>query len=140
MTRRFSSLKIALRLLAHPSRSLSALGCFQIDTRAARLGKSNGNRLLRRTGAMFTLSNMVHFLAHKFARLRAGRLAFFRILMRSVNDFVFRHLNLLKFCLGEFWIDVHVQTLPVSVCLSHIRHTCRFLSRAWKLNAKYRVV
>jgi hypothetical protein len=40
---------------------------------------------------MLTLANMVHFLAHKFAGLRAGGFSFTRIPARALNRFSFRH-------------------------------------------------
>jgi hypothetical protein len=102
MARRFSLLKIPLRLLPHSACAFTSSWRFQINARSASLGKPNGNRLLRRTCAVFAFPDVVHFLANKFAGLRAGRLSLFFILVRSFNDFIFRHFILLKFGLWNF--------------------------------------
>jgi hypothetical protein len=140
MARRFPLLKIPLRLLSNAARCFSALRGPQIDARPASLGKSNGDRLLRRSRAMFPFPNVVHFLPHKFASLCAGRLSFFFILMRSFNDFVFRHFTLLKFCLENCLIDVHRQIVPVPRCSSRFRRNARLHFPARKLNAQFRVI
>jgi len=41
---------------------------------------------------VFALADMVHFLAHEFTRLRAGRLSFFLVAFRSSDDLLFWHL------------------------------------------------
>src|SRR5215472_684900 len=40
---------------------------------------------------MFAFTNMMNFLAHKFAGLRAGRFAFTLILLRAFQSFFFGH-------------------------------------------------
>jgi hypothetical protein len=61
-------------------------GCFtiarslQLDTCATSFGEADRDSLFRRRRAMLTFPHMMHFLAHKFSRLRAGRLAFSLVL------------------------------------------------------------
>lgn len=43
---------------------------------------------------MLPFADVVHFLAHKFARLGTGRFAFARVLMSAFQSFFFRHLSL----------------------------------------------
>src|SRR5262249_50431571 len=45
----------------------------KIDARAPRLGKADGNGLLRRARAVFTAPNFADLLVHEFARLRGRR-------------------------------------------------------------------
>jgi hypothetical protein len=47
----------------------------QVDACATRLRQPDGNGLLRRARAVFPLTDVVHFLADEFARLRRWRLA-----------------------------------------------------------------
>jgi hypothetical protein len=40
---------------------------------------------------MFSFANVVHLFTHEFAGLRARRFPFFFVLMRSLDNFFFRH-------------------------------------------------
>jgi hypothetical protein len=82
---------IAIGLFTGFFRHLSLGGRLQFYACAPRFGKPNGNRLFRRTRAMFALTNMMHFLPYKFSRLGAGGLAFASILLGAFNGFLFRH-------------------------------------------------
>ena len=55
------------------------------------LGKTYGNRLLRRTRTMLTLSNVVYLFANEFSRLSGRRLALAGIFSGSFNCFALRH-------------------------------------------------
>jgi hypothetical protein len=56
-----------------------------------RFGETNRYRLLRRSGAVFALPNVFHFLTHKFPSLSAGGLAFALVLARAFDCFFFWH-------------------------------------------------
>src|SRR5207302_3092172 len=56
-----------------------------------RLGETNRDGLLRRSGAMFAFPNVFHFFAHKLTRPSAGRFALTLVLPRSFNCFFFWH-------------------------------------------------
>lgn len=66
--------------LAFPVIAFGVLACFcrhsptprrrQLHTGTSSFGQSNCNRLLRGTRAVFAFTNVVHLLAHEFARLR----------------------------------------------------------------------
>jgi hypothetical protein len=66
----------------------------QFDACPARLGKANGDCLLRRSGAMLSLANVMHFFAHKFACLRTRRFSLFGVSMGALDGFFLRHFNL----------------------------------------------
>src|SRR5690242_4960487 len=59
--------EIALGL---PRGAAASLGRRKLHARAAGFRQTDGDGLLRRTGPMFALANMVNFLANKLARLR----------------------------------------------------------------------
>jgi hypothetical protein len=44
---------------------------------------------------MLSFANVVHFFAHKFASLRAGRFAFLFVSLGPFNYFLFWHVTLL---------------------------------------------
>jgi hypothetical protein len=74
----------------------------QLYSGPSRLGQTNGDRLLWRSGAMLAFPNVFHFLSHKLARLSTGRFAFALVLARSFNCFFFWHNKMvspLKGCL-----------------------------------------
>jgi len=70
MMTRTSLRQVALRLFADSSGRAATLGRSQLDSGAASLRQTNGDRLLRRAGAVLTLTDMVHFFADELARLR----------------------------------------------------------------------
>jgi hypothetical protein len=63
----------------------------QFNSRPARLGKTDSDRLFRGSGAVLPLSNVFHFFAHKLASLSAGRFAFALVFAHSFDYFFFRH-------------------------------------------------
>jgi hypothetical protein len=68
----------------------------QLYSGAPRLGETNGDRLLWRSGAVFTFPNVFHFFAHKLARLSGRRLAFALIFARAFNWFFFWHNKMIS--------------------------------------------
>jgi hypothetical protein len=68
----------------------------QLYSGPPRLGQTNGDRLLRRAGAVFAFPNVFHFFAHKLARLGGRRLAFALIFARAFNWFFFWHNNMIS--------------------------------------------
>jgi hypothetical protein len=68
----------------------------QLYSGPPRLGETNGDRLLWRSGAVFTFPNVFHFFAHKLARLSGRRLAFALIFARAFNCFFFWHNNMIS--------------------------------------------
>jgi hypothetical protein len=75
---------------------LAAFGKRQLYSSPPRLGQTNGDRLLRRSGAVFSLPNVFHFFAHKLASLSAGRFALALILSRAFNCFFFWHNKMIS--------------------------------------------
>jgi hypothetical protein len=83
--------------------SLAAFWRRQLHSRSPRLGQTNGDRLLWRSGAMFAFPDVFHFFAHKLACLSGRRLAFALIFARAFNYFFFWHnkrISPLKRCLA----------------------------------------
>ena len=70
---------------------LAAFWRRQLYSRSPRLGQTNGDRLLWRSGAVFAFPNVLHFFAHKLARLSGRRLAFALVFARAFNYFFFWH-------------------------------------------------
>ena len=68
----------------------------QLYSGPPRLGQTNGDRLLWRSSAMFSLTNVFHFFAHKLARLSGRRLAFALIFARAFNCFFFWHNKMIS--------------------------------------------
>jgi hypothetical protein len=68
----------------------------QLYSGPPRLGQTNGDRLLWRSGAVFAFPNVFHFFAHKLARLGGRRLAFALIFARAFNWFFFWHNNMIS--------------------------------------------
>src|SRR6476646_6387010 len=85
-----------LRALARFLACLAFFGRLEIDSSPPRLRQANRDRLLRRSRSVLPLANVVHFLAHKFASLRAGRFSLAFILLRPLNRRFFRHGLLLS--------------------------------------------
>jgi hypothetical protein len=83
---------IALRLRAATGGDFPPLGRWQSDSGTTRLGETNRNRLLRRSRAMHSFSNVVHFFAYKFARLRAWGFSLLFVASCSFDNFVFPHV------------------------------------------------
>src|SRR5207248_2956421 len=67
------------------------LGRRQLDAGAARFGKTDGDRLLRRARAVLALTDLVDLLMYELARLRRGRLALARVLSCLLDGFLPRH-------------------------------------------------
>jgi hypothetical protein len=88
--------KIALGFLAGAGGRFTSAWRGQLDTWATRLRESDSNRLFRRGCAMFAFADVMHLLAHEFAGLGAGRLAFTRVLTRTFDGLSFRHKT--SFC------------------------------------------
>ena len=80
-----------LGAFAGPLARFALFGRRQIDARSASLGKANGDRLLGRAGPVFPLTNVLDFLADKFARLCGGRFSFPLVLACSLDGFLFWH-------------------------------------------------
>jgi hypothetical protein len=57
----------------------------------SRLGKADGDGLLRRTRAVFAFADVMEFFPDKFSRLCRRSLPFARIFARSFNSFLFWH-------------------------------------------------
>ena len=70
---------------------LAAFWRRQLDSGSTRLGETNGDRLLRRAGAMLAFPNVFHLFSHKLARLSGRRFAFTLVLPRAFNYFFFWH-------------------------------------------------
>jgi hypothetical protein len=68
----------------------------QLYSGPPRLGQTNGDRLLWRSGAVFAFPNVFHFFAHKLARLSGRRLAFALIFARAFNRFFFWHNKMIS--------------------------------------------
>jgi hypothetical protein len=75
---------------------LAAFWRRQIYSGPPRLGQTNGDRLLWRSGAMFAFPDVFHFFAHKLARLSGRRLAFALIFARAFNWFFFWHNKMIS--------------------------------------------
>jgi hypothetical protein len=69
----------------------AALWRRQLYSGSPRLGQTNGDRLLWRSGAVFAFPNVLHFFANKLACLSGRRLAFAFVLARAFNCFFFWH-------------------------------------------------
>jgi hypothetical protein len=70
---------------------LAAFWRWQLYSGSTRFGETNGDRLLRRSSAVFAFPNVFHFFAHKLARLSRRRFAFPLVLARSLDCFFFWH-------------------------------------------------
>jgi hypothetical protein len=68
----------------------------QLHSGPPRLGQTNGDRLLRRSGAVFAFSNVFHFFAHKLARLSGRRFAFTLVFARTSNWFFLWHNKMIS--------------------------------------------
>ena len=67
------------------------LGCSQPDSGATRLRKPDGNRLLGRSRAVFSLADVFDLFPNEFSSLGGWRLALRSIAPRALNRFLFRH-------------------------------------------------
>jgi len=81
--------KITLRLTF--CSFFAALWRRQLYSSPPRLGETNGDGLLRRSGAVFAFPNVFHFFAHKLARLSRRRFAFALVFARAFDCFFFCH-------------------------------------------------
>lgn len=83
--------EVALRLLSRARRRLALFWRWELHTSASRLGEANRDGLLRRSGAVLTVADVLHLLAHELTGLRARRLPFALVLARAFDRFSFRH-------------------------------------------------
>jgi len=82
---------ILFRFLPGSFRSGSFFWRREIDARAARLGKSDGDGLFGVGCAVFPFLDVVDLFADKLARLGGRRLAFFLVLLCAFQSLFFRH-------------------------------------------------
>jgi hypothetical protein len=82
---------ISLRLLTGAGGSLASAGRLQFDSCATGFRESNGDCLFGGRCAMLAFADVMHLLTYEFTRLSAGRLAFTRVLTRTLDGFSFRH-------------------------------------------------
>jgi hypothetical protein len=68
----------------------------QLYSRPPRLGQTNGDRLLWRSGAVFAFPNVFHFFAHKLACLSGRRFAFALIFVRAFDWLFFWHNKMIS--------------------------------------------
>jgi len=68
----------------------------QLYSRPPCLGQADGDRLLRRSSAMFALSDVFHFLTHKLACLRRRRFPFAFVVTRPFHCLFFRHTKIVS--------------------------------------------
>jgi len=101
-------------LLPCAGRCLSAPRWLQLHTGAPGLGKTNSDRLLGRSRAVLSFTDVVHLLAHEFAGLGARRFAFTRIFARAFQRLFFGHIDLLTARLVPCWNRLH-QTFSVDI-------------------------
>src|SRR5262249_16276948 len=73
-------------------------------------GQTNGDRLLRRSGAMFAFPNVFHFFADKLASLGGRRFAFAFVLVRAFDCFFFWHNKMVSPL--ERCLDVNKKLVP----------------------------
>ena len=69
----------------------AALRWRQLYSGPTGLGEANGDGLLWRAGAVLAFPNVIHFFAHKLARLSRRRFAFALVFARSFDCFFFWH-------------------------------------------------
>ena len=75
---------------------LAAFWRGQLYSRSPRLGQTNGNCLLWRSGAVFAFPDVLHFFAHKLAGLSGRRLAFSLIFARAFYCVFFWHNKMIS--------------------------------------------
>src|SRR5256885_13052430 len=73
----------ALRLPPGPAGDCSFARRRQLYTGASRLGKANGDRLLRAARTMLAFADVVHFFADKLPGLGGGRFALASVFVRA---------------------------------------------------------
>ena len=66
----------------------------EIDAGAARFRQADRDRLLGRCGPVLAFAHVMHLLAHEFAGLRRGRLAFTLVALGALECFSFGHTYL----------------------------------------------
>jgi hypothetical protein len=87
--------QIPVGLFGGARRSFPAARRWQFYPCAPGFGEADRNGLLGGGCSVLTFSHMVHFLAHKFSSLSAGRFSFAGVLASAIDGFFFRHTNLL---------------------------------------------
>src|SRR5205823_9914672 len=70
---------------------LAALWRRQLYPGSTRFRETNGDRLFRRSGAVFAFPNVFHLFAHELAGLGGRRFAFALVFARAFNRFFFWH-------------------------------------------------
>ena len=83
--------KISLRLFSRSRRSLTSLRWRQLHTGPSRFRQTDGDCLLGRPCPVFSFTDVLHFFAHEFARLRGRRFAFASVLACPFDCFLFWH-------------------------------------------------
>ena len=78
-------------LFARPSTRLTGFGRWQLDACASGLRKTNGDRLLGGSSAMFAFSNVLYLFPDELSSLRGRCFAFTRIPPSPVECLLFRH-------------------------------------------------
>jgi hypothetical protein len=87
--------QIALSLAGSLGGCLSIARRLQFHACAPGLGEADRDGLCGGSRTVSPFSNMMHFLAHEFSSLRAGRFSLSGILTSAFKCFFFRHINLL---------------------------------------------
>jgi hypothetical protein len=83
--------QVALGVLDGSFGRFSWLGGRQFDAGAARFGEADGDRLLRRSRAMFALPNVIDRLFDEFARLSGGRFSLALVSTGALKRFFLGH-------------------------------------------------
>src|SRR5207302_8450595 len=88
---RAATTQVAAGAGAHLLGGPATFGRSELDAGAARFGKPNGDSLLRRARSVLALADVVHLLANKFARLRAGRFSLALLLVCAFQGLLLWH-------------------------------------------------
>lgn len=84
-------LDVLLRFFPGGGGSAAFFGRSKVHAGAAGFRQSDGDGLFGGGCAVFSRANMIHFFAHEFAGLGAGRFAFPRIFPGAFQSFLFGH-------------------------------------------------
>jgi hypothetical protein len=85
--------QIPFGLLSGATRGCTLFRRRQRNTCAPGFRQPDGNGLFGRSGAVFALTNVLHFFTDKFTRLCGSRLTFSRVPARTFNCLFFRHTS-----------------------------------------------
>src|SRR5262245_29585268 len=94
--RAMSASKGLLGVFSRPLTCFALLGWRQIDSGPPGLRQANGDGLLRRSCPVFSLADMVDFLADELARLRAGRFSLALVPACPLNRLLLWHDSILS--------------------------------------------